>query len=146
MVGWLDRSVCLFNRFTHASNYTIVCHHTHRSWRSQAWNLLWSCSQDCRGILSLGPNFTIITRPLILSLIWHQNFLALCASGYYNNSLFHRNIPGFMVQVKRQMSAIRPKVAFTKSSGTIRQAILQEQVKVVTLFGVESLTTKSDLH
>ena len=28
-----------------------------------------------------------------------QNFLALCASDYYNNSLFHRNIKGFMVQV-----------------------------------------------
>lgn len=27
------------------------------------------------------------------------NFLALCASGYYNQSLFHRNIPGFMLQV-----------------------------------------------
>ncbi|KAI8138176.1 peptidyl-prolyl cis-trans isomerase-like 3, partial [Fennellomyces sp. T-0311] len=28
-----------------------------------------------------------------------ENFLALCASGYYDNTLFHRNIPGFMVQV-----------------------------------------------
>jgi hypothetical protein len=27
-----------------------------------------------------------------------QNFLALCASGYYDNTLFHRNIKGFMVQ------------------------------------------------
>lgn len=26
------------------------------------------------------------------------NFLALCASGYYNNTLFHRNIRGFMIQ------------------------------------------------
>lgn len=26
------------------------------------------------------------------------NFLALCASGYYDGSLFHRNIKGFMVQ------------------------------------------------
>mmetsp|Transcript_16626 Transcript_16626/g.18494 ORF Transcript_16626/g.18494 Transcript_16626/m.18494 type:complete len:166 (-) Transcript_16626:223-720(-) len=26
------------------------------------------------------------------------NFLALCASGYYNNCIFHRNIPGFIVQ------------------------------------------------
>lgn len=26
------------------------------------------------------------------------NFLALAASGYYNDVLFHRNIPGFMVQ------------------------------------------------
>lgn len=27
-----------------------------------------------------------------------ENFLALCASGYYNGALFHRNIPGFMIQ------------------------------------------------
>lgn len=27
-----------------------------------------------------------------------QNFLALCASGYYDNTLFHRNIKNFMVQ------------------------------------------------
>ncbi|KAF8965150.1 cytochrome P450 monooxygenase 4, partial [Haplosporangium bisporale] len=27
-----------------------------------------------------------------------ENFLALCASGYYDNNLFHRNIKGFMVQ------------------------------------------------
>ncbi|KAK2140870.1 hypothetical protein LSH36_1222g00006 [Paralvinella palmiformis] len=27
-----------------------------------------------------------------------ENFLALCASGYYDNCLFHRNIKGFIVQ------------------------------------------------
>jgi len=27
-----------------------------------------------------------------------KNFLALCASGYYDNTIFHRNIKGFMVQ------------------------------------------------
>jgi peptidyl-prolyl cis-trans isomerase-like 3 len=27
-----------------------------------------------------------------------QNFLALCASNYYDGCLFHRNIKGFMVQ------------------------------------------------
>lgn len=27
-----------------------------------------------------------------------ENFLALCASEYYNGCLFHRNIKGFMVQ------------------------------------------------
>ncbi|KAG4088412.1 cyclophilin-like protein [Neocallimastix lanati (nom. inval.)] len=27
-----------------------------------------------------------------------ENFLALCASGYYDNCIFHRNIKGFMIQ------------------------------------------------
>ncbi|KAI9888824.1 MAG: Peptidyl-prolyl cis-trans isomerase cyp10 [Vezdaea aestivalis] len=27
-----------------------------------------------------------------------KNFLALCASGYYNDTTFHRNIPAFMIQ------------------------------------------------
>ena len=27
-----------------------------------------------------------------------ENFLALCASNYYNGCVFHRNIPGFIVQ------------------------------------------------
>lgn len=27
-----------------------------------------------------------------------ENFLALCASNYYNNTIFHRNIKGFIVQ------------------------------------------------
>mmetsp|Transcript_14793 Transcript_14793/g.28634 ORF Transcript_14793/g.28634 Transcript_14793/m.28634 type:complete len:90 (+) Transcript_14793:43-312(+) len=27
-----------------------------------------------------------------------ENFLALCASGKYDNTVFHRNIKGFMIQ------------------------------------------------
>ena len=27
-----------------------------------------------------------------------ENFIALCASSYYDDTLFHRNIKGFMVQ------------------------------------------------
>jgi len=26
-----------------------------------------------------------------------KNFLALCASGYYDNTIFHRNIPKFII-------------------------------------------------
>ncbi|ORX93839.1 cyclophilin-like protein [Basidiobolus meristosporus CBS 931.73] len=37
-----------------------------------------------------------ITHPTPLQHV--QNFLALCASGYYDNNLFHRNIKGFMLQ------------------------------------------------
>ncbi|EIE81990.1 hypothetical protein G6F45_004956 [Rhizopus arrhizus] len=32
-----------------------------------------------------------------------ENFLALCASGYYDNNTFHRNIPGFMIQVHEHL-------------------------------------------
>lgn len=28
-----------------------------------------------------------------------QNFLALCASGYYDSCIWHRNIKGFMMSV-----------------------------------------------
>ena len=41
---------------------------------------------------------------LKIHLNWQQtplaakNFLALAASGYYDNTVFHRNIPGFMIQ------------------------------------------------
>ncbi|KAL3422045.1 Peptidyl-prolyl cis-trans isomerase-like 3 [Phlyctema vagabunda] len=34
-----------------------------------------------------------------------ENFLALCASGYYNDSLFHRLIPSFMIQTGAPKSA-----------------------------------------
>jgi peptidyl-prolyl cis-trans isomerase-like 3 len=27
-----------------------------------------------------------------------ENFLCLCASGYYDNTIFHRNIPNFIIQ------------------------------------------------
>nr|DAD18648.1 TPA_asm: hypothetical protein HUJ06_020111 [Nelumbo nucifera] len=30
--------------------------------------------------------------------VYHKNFLALCASGYYDGTIFHRNIKGFMIQ------------------------------------------------
>jgi len=33
-----------------------------------------------------------------MCLILTQNFLALCASGYYDGTIFHRNIKGFMIQ------------------------------------------------
>ncbi|KXZ44548.1 hypothetical protein GPECTOR_65g166 [Gonium pectorale] len=37
-----------------------------------------------------------------------ENFLALCASGYYDNVHFHRNIKGFMIQGGLINSGWRP--------------------------------------
>ncbi|KFY82816.1 hypothetical protein V500_10313, partial [Pseudogymnoascus sp. VKM F-4518 (FW-2643)] len=34
-----------------------------------------------------------------------ENFLALCASGYYDASPFHRLIPGFMIQTGAPISS-----------------------------------------
>lgn len=35
---------------------------------------------------------------MFLFMILVQNFLALCANGYYEGTIFHRNIKGFMIQ------------------------------------------------
>ena len=47
--------------------------------------------------------FLRVSSLLIISCIFVlfpllKNFLALCASGYYNNTTFHRNIPNFLIQ------------------------------------------------
>lgn len=39
-----------------------------------------------------------LIRVFLISFTSPQNFLALCASGYYNDCIFHRNIKGFMIQ------------------------------------------------
>ena len=54
-----------------------------------------SVSPRCSHFLT----FTLSRHPLAIHIIRpHQNFLALCASGYYDNTLWHRNIKGFMIQ------------------------------------------------
>jgi cyclophilin family peptidyl-prolyl cis-trans isomerase len=35
---------------------------------------------------------------IVVKILVSQNFLALCASGYYDGTIFHRNIKGFMIQ------------------------------------------------
>jgi hypothetical protein len=55
----------------------------------------------CRAELSsLRPPVRPPTRanPHVPPSLAPQNFLALCASGQYDHVLFHRNIPGFMIQ------------------------------------------------
>lgn len=50
--------------------------------------------------VTLHTNFGVIKLEIYCDMIHMatENFLALSASGYYNNTTFHRNIKGFMVQ------------------------------------------------
>ncbi|CAD6591336.1 MAG: Peptidyl-prolyl cis-trans isomerase cyp10, partial [Tremellales sp. Tagirdzhanova-0007] len=56
-------------------------------------DLLRSSPQDSRGSF-LPSNIA----PRIARLRGNQNFLALAASGYYDGTIFHRNIKAFMIQ------------------------------------------------
>lgn len=51
------------------------------------------CPKTCEVVLRPDLHDRLISGVIVL-----QNFLALCASGYYDNCIFHRNIKGFMVQ------------------------------------------------
>lgn len=51
------------------------------------------------------------------------NFLALCASGGYDGSPFHRNIPGFMVQ------GGSPASGSTKDSPSIYGGMFEDEIK-----------------
>jgi peptidyl-prolyl cis-trans isomerase-like 3 len=46
------------------------------------------------------------------------NFLALCASGYYDNSVIHRNIKGFMVQMGDPTGTGKGGASHSTQSGT----------------------------
>ena len=52
--------------------------------------------------MSLHTNLGDVKLELFCELVPRtaENFLALCASGKYDNTVFHRNIKGFMIQVK----------------------------------------------
>lgn len=49
-----------------------------------------------------------------------QNFLALCASNYYNGCMFHRNIKGFIVQTG------------DPTGNSVNQCLLKTKIKIVT--------------
>src|ERR1700761_7154328 len=76
------------------THHSLVTSSLHTYPSSSDRNLLRGCSKDRRGDPS---NSTNPRHPSYLSLS-AQNFLALCASNYYDGCLFHRNIKGFMVQ------------------------------------------------
>lgn len=54
-------------------------------------------SKNVRGDYKISYSFFTKIQ-FILLFVYLQNFLALCASEYYNGCLFHRNIKGFIVQ------------------------------------------------
>ena len=37
-----------------------------------------------------------------------ENFIALAESGYYNDTVFHRSIRNFMIQVRQPLEPVRP--------------------------------------
>lgn len=72
-----------------------VRHAAHQPRRHQDRGLLRECAQDGRGEPFPRPGFIFDALEINRA---PQNFLALCASAYYDGSLFHRLIPGFMIQ------------------------------------------------
>jgi len=63
------------------------------------------------------------------------NFLALCASGYYDNTLIHRNIKGFMVQMGDPTG--------TGKGGTNTNRVRNSRLTVKALvYGITSLKMK----
>ena len=55
-----------------------------------------------------------------------QNFLALCASGYYDESPFHRLIPKFMVQTG---APANPTPENPKSGRSIWGGTFEDEIK-----------------
>lgn len=48
--------------------------------------------------MNLKPSNSSNKNWIACFVIGMQNFLALCASSYYDGTIFHRNIKGFMIQ------------------------------------------------
>lgn len=70
----------------------------------------------------------MLCRHVLLVLLLHQapkaceNFLALCASSYYDGVIFHRNIKGFMIQGGEHMQQHNP--GMNRGSSSSRSASL----------------------
>lgn len=80
---------------------------------------------------------------------FQQNFLALCASGVYDNTMFHRNIPKFMVShfisltKAIEMISLKKEEVIFNSCYRSKEAIRQERVKEGTASGANTLTMSS---
>lgn len=57
----------------------------------------------------------------------HQNFLALCASSFYDGSPFHRSIPGFMIQTGSPASDAKSKGS--TSIYTTQDGYFEDEIK-----------------
>jgi peptidyl-prolyl cis-trans isomerase-like 3 len=77
-----------------------------------------------------------------------ENFLALCASGAYNGTVFHRIIPGFMVQGgdTSQSSMQQPDSSIPKGGTSIWGQYFEDEIRVPALRhnarGVVSMANK----
>jgi peptidyl-prolyl cis-trans isomerase-like 3 len=77
-----------------------------------------------------------------------ENFLALCASGAYNGTAFHRIIPGFMVQGgdTSQSSMQQPDSSIPKGGTSIWGQYFEDEIRVPALRhnarGVVSMANK----
>ncbi|XP_035218299.1 peptidyl-prolyl cis-trans isomerase-like 3 isoform X3 [Stegodyphus dumicola] len=76
-----------------------------------------------------------------------ENFLALCASNYYDGCLFHRNIKGFIVQTgdptgKPHLQSIMARRPYLSEEEYPRMA----QGKAVSVYGERNLRMNSKMN